>query len=557
MTKDKSAKRLPSRKVPMETDAGLEEASSILKDIATEEKGSRLENEREQSRQLREAAQRRARPLRGVTCTIASDLDVNSLVQRILKEAIQVTGAERGIVFFGRVDDVGLVPILAHKISRQSLDQIERVSRTILARARESEVIVTQDAREDPELTEIPSVHTKDIQSVACAPLIAEGKCIGALYLDAPAETWSSVETVKQTLQSFAELAAVCLRNARLYGDAVQESLRLQQAVDATDRFGRMLHESPCMVALLRRAALVARLDAPILIQGESGTGKELLARAIHAASARARSPFVGFNCAAVPEGIMESIFFGHRKGAFTGAQRDNPGLLRDAHRGTLFLDEITDLRGETQAKFLRVLEDGMVRPVGGREEHHSDFRLISATNKDIHIRTREGQFREDLYFRVNVIELRIPPLRERTEDIPLLVDHFLHKHAADRSDSPVPTLSPDAMEHLTTLHWRGNVRELENLIRRALILTDKPRLDVGDLERLVPADERMPARPSEPEQPSGWSPMKTLAELERDAIRAALIRRGGNKAKAARMLGLHRSRLLRRIQRLQVTTET
>ena len=357
-------------------------------------------------------------------------------------------------------------------------------------------------------------------------------------------------------MESFAAIAAVALENARKHGDIQRENARLRHRLSLQSSFERLLTLSPQMNTLLQRALLGAQVDAPVLIIGECGTGKELLAKSIHEGSPRELNPFIAYNCSTSPRELMESIFFGHVRGAFTGAQRDMPGLLREADRGTLFLNEITDLELELQVKLLDALERGIVRPVGGRREFRVDVRLITATSRDIRTEVREGRFLEDLYYRLNILELHIPALRERPEDIPLLVNHFLQKHSQFRVLEDNISFTQGAMEYLQSLRWLGNVNELESLVRRILMLSEQPKIDVARLKKFI----ALPADAASMESvPGAWAAtnktgqIRPFVEQEREALREALIRTGGNKSKAARLLGLHRNTLLRRIKKLEV----
>jgi transcriptional regulator with PAS, ATPase and Fis domain len=286
----------------------------------------------------------------------------------------------------------------------------------------------------------------------------------------------------------------------------------------------------------------VAASDATVLIEGESGTGKELVARAIHAESARASHPFVGINCAALPETLLESELFGHVKGAFTGAVVAKKGLFEEASQGTLFLDEIGDTPPPIQAKLLRVLQEREIRRVGSTSPIRIDVRLLAATNRRLEELVREGRFREDFYYRLNVVALQIPPLRERREDIPLLAAHFLTR-SAKRHGRPVPTLSPEAMALLFDHHWPGNVREMENAIERAVLLTETDTIFPGDLP---PSLRGAPA--------SGVSPEATLKprrleDVEREHILRTLDAHAWNQARAAEVLGIGRNTLWRKLK--------
>jgi DNA-binding NtrC family response regulator len=313
---------------------------------------------------------------------------------------------------------------------------------------------------------------------------------------------------------------------------------------EVADPFPGIVGRSVPMRDLFRRMARVAATDVPVLILGESGTGKELVARSVCAKGNRRGGPFVGENCAAIPESLLESILFGHVKGAFTGADRDRPGLFVVADRGTLFLDEIGELSLGLQSKLLRVLEDGEIRPVGGTSVRKVDVRILAASNRDLEAMVREGRFREDLYYRLAVLSLRPPALRERTEDIPLLVAHFLGKHAPGRK----VRVAPAALRRLVEHPWPGNVRQLENTVVRALVLAggDVLEEDCVDFGGTVQAGGGLA-----PGATAGSLELRANVEaLERGLIERALQAAGGNRTRAAQLLGLSRFGLLKKLQR-------
>jgi transcriptional regulator with PAS, ATPase and Fis domain len=280
----------------------------------------------------------------------------------------------------------------------------------------------------------------------------------------------------------------------------------------------------------------VATTDASVVIRGESGTGKELIARAIHAQSPRRFFPIVAVNCGAIPETLLESELFGHEKGAFTGAQYRRKGKIELAHGGTLFLDEIGDIPAKMQVDLLRVLESHRFTRLGGTQEIESDFRLICATNRDLEELVREGTFREDLYYRIHVFAIDVPPLRERREDIPELVEHFVHKFGRAMGKPP-KQLTADADQLLRSYDWPGNVRELENAIERAMVVGQGNRIRPEDLPLHV---EREAARPKE----------RSLEALERDHIERVLREESGNVSQAARVLGIDRGTLYNKMKK-------
>jgi serine/threonine-protein kinase PknK len=557
MLMEKSTRGRVPRPEPTDPVADLEEAAELRRGVqGPERRSGALED---QARQW--SAERSFAALRDVACSITSNLSLRSLVIQILDIAIHAVGAERGIVFMGDASDRELVPVVARSVRGQDVQQLERISRTILRHSQLGRPVVTEDATRDPLLHTIPSVMMQQIRSVICLPMTVRGEPVGAIYVDAPSRAQAFPQHAERFLEAFASLAAVALENARLHGETLHENARLRRQLSAQEAFGRLVTVSPSMTALLKRASMLVPAETPVMIVGESGTGKELLARSIHEAGARLLNPFVAYNCAAIPRDLMESIFFGHVRGAFTGAVRAMPGLFRQADQGTLFLDEIAELDFGLQAKLLRVIEDGIVRPLGSDEEFHVDVRLIAATSRDIRAAVREGRFREELYYRINVIELAVPPLRDRLDDIPVLVDHFLRKHGSGRPEGRQVTLTKRAMNYLQSLPWPGNVRELENLVRRILVLCEPGPQDAERLRGLVSP------RPDDDSSESAGAPAQQVAAPitlitkeppadERQEIIDVLRRAKGKRAVAARMLGIHRNVLLRRMEKLGIERE-
>jgi len=301
---------------------------------------------------------------------------------------------------------------------------------------------------------------------------------------------------------------------------------------------------SPRIAQAIALADKVARHPSTVLITGESGTGKELIARHIHDASPRASRPFVAVNCAAIPEALLESELFGHAKGAFTGAVTERQGLFDEAHEGTLFLDELGDLPVALQVKLLRALQEGEVRRVGDNASRCVDVRLVAATARDLESDVAEGRFRADLYYRINVVRIHLPALRERSEDIPELVRHFIDRFNR-RLGMRVTGASPDAMRALVEYPWPGNVRELENVVERAMVLTDGPQLGVEQLPTLAAPMTRSEATAS----PLDLSVKRRTEELERVLIKEALERTRGNRTRAAKLLDLSHRALLYKIR--------
>jgi two-component system response regulator HydG len=329
------------------------------------------------------------------------------------------------------------------------------------------------------------------------------------------------------------------LENHRLHN----ELDRLRTEVHGRYRFENFIGQSDKMQKVFDVVARVSDLPANVLILGESGTGKEMIAHAIHLHGQRAQAPFIAVNCAAIPETLLESELFGYVRGAFTDARRDRPGLFQEASGGVLFLDEISELSRALQAKLLRILEDKEVRPLGSNKSIKVDVQLLSASNRDLAQLVQDGAFRQDLYYRLNVIRLELPPLRDRPEDIPLLVDHFLAKFAKN-SKRPVSGIDKDALAALIRYHWPGNVRELEHVIERAVLLGNRSTIGLEDL----PASCVPVGTPNAPLS-AAVARAYTLRELEREYIQRVLEDAKGNKTEAARILGVDRTTLYRKLE--------
>ena len=333
-----------------------------------------------------------------------------------------------------------------------------------------------------------------------------------------------------------ADEVLLTIRKAEEREQLQREVGRLRQEVRADRRFGEIVARSPGMMRVLELAGKVARHPSPVLVTGASGTGKELVARLIHRESDRSEGAFIAVNCGAIPETLLESEFFGYEKGAFSGADRQKAGLFEAADGGTLFLDEVGDLPHPLQVKLLRALQEGEIRRLGGTETRKVDVRVISATNKDLEDSIEQGEFREDLYYRLAVVPIHLPPLRHRLEEIPHLVRHILDR-AESRLGIRIERVEPDAMEVLTGHHWPGNIRELENVLERAVVLTDSDRIGLEQLPDSV--KRRDPTRASGGLPDDDLSVKRHTAELERELIRKALERTGGNKTQAAEVLDL------------------
>jgi DNA-binding NtrC family response regulator len=436
------------------------------------------------------------------------------------------------------------------------------ISRTLLHRVlSENRAVLVRDVLAEPELADRRSVQVRGIRGAMAAPsrnLVfyaeqgGEGGSVQGGSVQGPLRgRWDD---------SALTLLVCAAQLLDALGDSASERSQMRAALSqrGSAEPARIVGNSASVKKLHVFLERVATTNATVLINGESGTGKELAARMVHALSPRANQPFIAINCAAVPENLLESEFFGHEKGAFTGAVGRHEGVFERAHSGTLFLDEIAEMAPATQARMLRVLENRSFTRVGGTEEVSVDVRLIAATHRDLRQLVTDGVFREDLLYRLSVIQTRLPPLRERREDIPELVRHFCAV-LGDDMGRHVARIADDALEVLTNYRWPGNVRELRNVVERALVLGDGPVLELDDL----PPELNLAGPPSGGPSVAGSSGLSgspalapgkvlPLAELEHQAITAALEATGGNKARAAALLGIDRTTLYRKLKELQ-----
>ncbi|RYE92165.1 MAG: GAF domain-containing protein, partial [Myxococcales bacterium] len=498
------------------------------------------------------------------------------LLQQIVDALVLWTGVERGLLLMPTPGGE-LVPRVARNLSQGDLhgEQL-RLSTTLAARAlAERRPVVAVDAAGES-ADALASVHLLQLRSVLAVPLLARGEALGVVYLDDRLRRGAFGADDIGWVDLMAGVAAVALadardqvrlrraaRQARLAEQKLASLLaRREDEIDALERslaagaaggagkrelrfdYSEITGSSPTLDRALRLVDRVAPTDLPVLLLGETGTGKELFARAIHRHSRRAAARFFGENCGAIPESLLESTLFGHVKGAFTGADRTRQGLFELADGGTLFLDEIGEMPLAMQAKLLRVLQDGELRPVGSSQARKVDVRILAATHRDLTAMVAAGTFREDLYFRLRVIEIAIPPLRERPDDIPLLVQNLLKKHGEGRKFR----VSAQAMERLVSHPWPGNIRQLENVLRAASVMSD------GTIERShLGLDPTLRAAPAA--ALGALSMRERVDALEAELIREALTQTRHNQSRAAELLGVSRFGLQKMIKRLKIVT--
>jgi two-component system response regulator HydG len=387
-----------------------------------------------------------------------------------------------------------------------------------------------------------------------CERIVANRPDVPVLVLTAFGSLDSAIAAIRAGAYDFInkpvqlDVLVIAIERAAGHRRLREEVKRLRIEVGRSPRFDELVGQSPPMQTVYGLVERVAATDATVLITGESGTGKEVVARAIHARSARRGGPLVAINCAAMPESLLESELFGHAKGAFTDARTAEPGLFAQANRGTILLDEVGDMPLGLQPKLLRVLQERTVRPVGGRAEVPIDVRVVASTNRDLESAIEEGRFRQDLYYRINVVNLALPPLRARGGDILPLAQHFL-LHFAKRAGKEVSGIASPAAEKLLAYMWPGNVRELQNSIERAVALTRFEQIVVDDLPEKI-RDYRRSHVIVASDDPSELVP---LEEVERRYLARVMEVVSGNKTAAARILGVDRKRLYRMLARLEV----
>jgi Nif-specific regulatory protein len=421
---------------------------------------------------------------------------------------------------------------------------------------REQQPVLIPDVSKDERFTgQLDMQQNLDTRSMICVPLKTRKGVMGVLYALNKHQAEFSMKEMR-LLEILSGTIAVSIENAQLYGEIQQyaaslekENLRLKTECQARFNVQGIIGSSAAMQRVFALLDKVIGSSTTVLIQGETGTGKELLAKVIHYNGPQKDKPFVAENCGGLSENLLESEIFGHVKGAFTGAIADKKGLFELAKGGTVFLDEISDMPFAMQTKLLRVLQEYQIRPVGGSEYQRVEFRLISSTNRNLLQEVNEGRFREDLFYRIQVFPIVIPPLRERKEDIPLLAAHFLEQFAL-KFNRPVGRLTPGALEMLMQFDWPGNVRELENEIERALTLA-------GDDGEITGAhlSERI-KQFADYDGPSAAGPAtikEATARMECKLVKDALRKSGGNRSQAARMLGLTRQGLLNKIRRYEI----
>ena len=467
---------------------------------------------------------------------------LDDLRRSIVESLLEVAPADRVAIVIAEDETWDGAPVFGWERGAKA-DAPFAISRTIASKVFDEGVsVLSADVVNDSELNTAASLVEERVRSVAAVPLEGRGGIIGLLYLDRAGAGGGFDADLVQLLAAFGNIAALCIENVRHFEWLEGENLRLREELNVQHD---MVGDSPAMQDVFQFISRVAPRDVTALISGESGTGKELVARALHRNSKRADRPFVAINCGAIAETLLESELFGYEKGAFTGAMAQRKGKFEIADGGTVFLDEIGELAPSLQVKLLRVLQEREFERVGGTRTVKVDIRLIAATNRDLKAESRAGRFREDLFYRLNVVSVRMPALRERRDDVPLLASHFAVR-AAQRMGRAVAGISPKARACLIKYDWPGNVRELENAIERAVVLGTSDLILPEDLPESV-VDQAAADEPA-------VSPLhEAVLDYKRRLIVNAIDQAGGNYTEAAKALGVHPNHFFRLIRTLNL----
>ena len=484
-----------------------------------------------------------------VSRTIAEQGEVEPLMEKIVAIAVGRTGAERGLLMLRDAKSGELRSGWSRGIDEQSARDAANVSKSVLEQAGRGVSVLISDAESDPTFSQSASVTLFGIRSIMCVPLRIGEEVLGTLYVDSRAQRGYFSEDDLRFLQALSDQLALALAYGQLVGRVSRERAEVLTSARQAQSFGRLIGRSTVMLDVFAQLEKIASSELSLLILGESGTGKELVARAVHAKSPRCDGPFLSENCAALPESLLESILFGHRRGSFTGAEEDKKGLFELAKGGTLFLDEVGDMSPALQAKLLRVLQEREVRPLGAAASIEVDVRVIAATHQDLADLVATGRFRQDLFYRLNGVTVVMPPLRERREDIPPLFEHLLKKECVAQGRES-PKIDPAVMRALVGYDWPGNVRELENTARRMLLFEEDGRIGPAALAsapELVASSHPQRRETSRERTERGAGDADEHARIL-EAIRAS----GGNKSDAAVLLGISRATLYRRLKELE-----
>jgi Nif-specific regulatory protein len=475
---------------------------------------------------------------------ISMELEKDDFAERILDLIIEVTRAERGLLFL--VNEDRLVPAASRGVDKATLEDAESISRSVLRRVkRRGELIIAGDASADDRFSASNSVMLNKIRSLLCVPLRNDDKVIGTIYLDSRINSHLFLDEDKNLLTSVSNLLAATIDRSVAFKKLQDDMSGVREGILEDAATGCFLGRSKAVQDVYRLIERIAPSDATVLLTGETGTGKGVYARLIHSKSGRRGKKFVAVDCGTLTETLLESELFGHARGSFTGAVKDKEGPFEIADGGTIFLDEISNTSLSVQAKLLQVLEDKVIRRVGETQIRRVDVRLICATNRDLDRDVKDGRFRQDLFYRMNVVTIDVPPLRKRTSDIPQLASYFVKRYSV-QLNKPVTGFEDSVLKIFSNYSWPGNVREFQNVIERAVIMTQNKRIAPEDL------CEQLQALADDATGENGHRKV-----LEKDQVVAALKETNGNVSRAAELLQTHRRQLQRLIRRYQIDRES
>ena len=467
---------------------------------------------------------------------LMNNYDLSALLDALLDVVIQVSNADKGFIVL--LESGEPVVKVARNLRRETIsDAVRHLSDSIIKKVVETrQPLIISDALNDTSFKNSLSVMNLRLTSVMCVPMLERGNLIGIIYLGNDNVAQLFDQAALEILTIFTSQASLVIRNALLVNELQLDNQSLQERIERI-RFGEILGSSPGIQEVFRKVQRVAGTDITVLVTGETGTGKELIARELHNRSARAKGPFVSVNCGAIPENLLESELFGHVRGAFTGAVSNKAGRFQTANKGTLFLDEIGEMPLSLQVKILRALQEHIVCRVGDTVPEPVDIRVIAASNRDLEAETHGGRFREDLYYRLNVVRLHLPPLRDRGDDIVVLARYMLSRYAPEYS-SKVRGFTPGAIVAIKRYRWPGNIRELENRIKKAVVLADKAMLGPEDMG-------------IDPDEIPNILPLADARERwQRSYINEVLGINGGNRTKTARDLGVDPRTIFRHLEK-------
>ena len=462
--------------------------------------------------------------------------DLSELLDALMDAVIEITNADKGFLVLLEGDTIDVK--VARNLNRENIaDAVSQLSDSIIAKVvRSRKPVIVSDAMRDDEFSAAKSVMQLKVSSVICVPLLDRGRLLGLIYVGNDSIRDLFQQDTLRILTVFSSQASLIVANALLLNELRIDNKRLNERLEQY-RFGEIVGTSPPMQQVFRKVEKIAATDISVLITGETGTGKELIAREIHNRSPRTGKPFVTINCGAIPENLLESELFGHVKGAFTGAVANKQGKFQAADGGTLFLDEIGEMPVELQVKILRALQERVVYRVGDTRPETCDIRILAATNRDLDKEIAHGRFREDLYYRLNVVNVELPPLRQRGEDVLVIARYLLSRYAREY-DVKVKGLSPNAAVAIRKHAWPGNIRELENRIKKAIVLCESSVIGPDDLGL---TGDVLPQ-------------ILTLAEakdkFQRDYINEVLALNNGNRTKTARDLGVDPRTVFRHLEK-------